>query len=780
MSRRFRQLVSCLMIGAVICLQGCGKKENIPADQGNRAGTDEVLTQEEGNEDKEQAMGRYLEEEIMLPEEMTESNYPTMCLQKLDTGELALIEQKAGMYLSEDQGESWSRKEAPWLKELQMAYISHMAIAPNGAVAIIYSPPSEETEETSDEGFHPKYLYVDPDGNQTVLESPEENGSIHQFWFGKDSRLYGYTMDGRVYEMDPAGEAARQIFAAEGLSNYVCFTDQYMIDITSRGLLFYDMENEILSDGDRVLQDFIMENVGEDIGGNAGSYTVIMARSEQEDAVYFACSSGLYRHAIGGTAVEQIVEGSLSSMGDPMMSLAGIAVLPDNEFVILYTNGKMYRYVYDPNIPTVPEQQVSIYSLTENYAIRRAVSLFQKQHPESYVRYEIGMNTGSGMTSEDAIKNLNTRMMSGSGPDLLVLDGLPRHSYEEKGVLMELSEVVKSLSGENELFPNIVEACREDGKLWYLPIRFRLPLLAGDQKAMEKAVDLTTLADAVEELRSSNPQGALTGLYTEDKVLRTLGINCSGAWTDSKTGSIDQEKLTDFLRQARRIYQAEIAGIGEEELAERKVSYERSKNWSGALEYFATASSGGLNVAMKEQKLALGVAHMMDGDFNMISTLKNQEENFGYSVWQGQIQNGFIPKGMIGICPGSKESELALTFFRFLYGRELQDVEVPTGFPVNMASFEQLKENPREEDMGISIGTSGPDGESFHLNIQWITEEDFEELKHMVQSASAVCAGDAVIEEVVYEVGQKAVNGSVSPEDAAAEIVKKVAIYLAE
>lgn len=185
-------------------------------------------------------------------------------------------------------------------------------------------------------------------------------------------------------------------------------------------------------------------------------------------------------------------------------------------------------------------------------------------------------------------------------------------------------------------------------------------------------------------------------------------------------------------------------------------------------------------MAMKEQKLALGVAHMMDGDFNMISTLKNQEENFGYSVWQGQIQNGFIPKGMIGICPGSKESELALTFFRFLYGRELQDVEVPTGFPVNMASFEQLKENPREEDMGISIGTSGPDGESFHLNIQWITEEDFEELKHMVQSASAVCAGDAVIEEVVYEVGQKAVNGSVSPEDAAAEIVKKVAIYLAE
>lgn len=117
------------------------------------------------------------------------------------------------------------------------------------------------------------------------------------------------------------------------------------------------------------------------------------------------------------------------------MNLAGMAVLPDNEFAILYTNGKLYRYTFDPDIPTIPEEQVSIYSLTENYAVRQAVSLFQKQHPEAYVRYEIGMNTENGMTSEDAIKNLNTRIMSGSGPDLLVLDGLPRRSYEEKECL---------------------------------------------------------------------------------------------------------------------------------------------------------------------------------------------------------------------------------------------------------------------------------------------------------------------------------------------------------
>lgn len=776
MKKRLRQWTACLLTGVMLLLSGCAEKENNPAGQGGGTGTQ--TASEEGSGKTEQSMGRYLEEEIVLPEDITVSSYPKMCLQKLKTGELVLIEQKAGMYISSDQGDSWSIREAPWLRELQEAYISHMSVSPEGGVAVIYSSHEDETEE--DTGYHPKYLYIDPEGKRTDLESPEGNNQIYRFWFGNDSRLYGCVMGGKVYEMNPESGEADFLYESEGLSDYACFTDQYMINITSREILLYDLENRILADDDKVLQDFIRESTGDQIGANADSYEVVMVQGEQEDVIYFACSSGLYRHVTGGAAVEQIVEGELSSMGDPMMNLAGMAVLPDNEFAVLYTNGKLYRYVYHPDIPTVPEQQVSIYSLTENYAIRQAVSLFQKQHPEVYVRYEIGMDTGSGMTTEDAIKNLNTRLMSGSGPDLLILDGLPRYSYEEKGVLMDLSEIVSSMSGEEEVFPNIVEASREDGKLWYLPLRFRLPLLTGDEDTIEKAGSLTALADAVEELRREQPEGVLTGLTTEESVLRTLGLNCSAAWTDARTGSVNQEKLTDFLEQARRIYQAEAAGLEEEELSNYKLRYESSMNWSGAMEYFATASSGALNVAMGEQRIGIGVTNEMDGDFNMVSTLANQEENFGYCVWQGQIENGFIPKGMAGICARSGENELALAFFRFLYGREVQDIEVSTGFPVNRASFEHLKENPREEEMGISIGTSGADGQGFSLDIKWVTEKDFERLKQMAESASTVCTGDAVIEEAVYEIGQKALNGSADVEDAVAEIVKKAGIYLAE
>lgn len=770
--------MACLLVCMMMLLQGCGGKENHMSDPvSGDIGTDEKPSEESletGGE--ERTMGRYLEKEISLPEDLQVVGYPKLCMRKLDTGELMLIEQKAGVYVSEDNGESWKNRKSEWLLELRERYISSMVIGPDGSVALVYALPAEEGTENS---YHSAGLYVDPEGKQTVVESPDEEG-IYRFSFGNDGRLYGTTMGHRTYVMDPVSGEAKQLYEAEGLSDYVCFTDSYMIDITSRGPLFYDMENEMVSDGDKVLQDFIMEKVGDEIGANSDSYTIVMVQGEEKDVVYFACESGLYRHVIGGTAVEEVMAGNLSSLGDPMMSLAGMAVLPDNEFAVLYTNGKMYRYVYDPDIPTIPDQQVGIYSLTENYAVRQAVSLFQKQHPEVYVRYEIGMTAGSGMTTEDAVKNLNTKIMSGSGPDLLVLDGLPRSSYKEKGVLMDLNEIVTEMSKEDVLFPNIVEACREEGELSYLPLRIRLPFVLGDQESVEKVKDLASLADTVEKLRSENPEGMLTGLTVEDKALRTLGINCSGAWTDPKTGSIDEESLKDFLTQAKRIYQAEIAGIDEAEQNEYQRRYEAIMGWSDAMEYFADASGGGLSIAMGEQKLGLGVARMMNGDFNMISTLANQEEDFRYGIWQGQLRNGFIPKGMVGINSGSKDNGLALEFFRFLYGREVQDMEVPTGFPVNMASFEQLKENPREDDMGISIGTSDPAGASFSLDIKWSTEEDFKMLKGMVESASVACAGDAVIEEVVYEVGQKALNGSASVDDVVEEIVKRAAIYLAE
>lgn len=769
---------TALLLAGVMLLTGCSAQKD--AKTGQQSAKEPGKTTETASTEK--SLGRYLEKEITLPEEMTAmDSYPAAYMQKLDTGELLLAEQAAGMYISGDNGETWEHKEAPWLDELiGNAYIAQIALAPNGAAAVIYSPYSDS--ETEEPEYQPQYLYIDPDGNTKAIEFQNLNDDyLNLFWFGKDSTLYAYGLDYHVYQVDTENGGMKQLFETDGLADYVCFTEKYMIVFASREVAVYDMETGMLSDEDAVLQNFIAENLGDTIGNNTDGHSVVAVEGEQENVIYFAFSGGLYRHAVGGTAMEQIVDGNISSFGDPMMALNGIEVLPDNEFAVLYGGVKLYRYVYDPDVPTVPDKQISVYSLEDNYVIRQAVSLFQKQNPDVYVRYEVGMTGDDAVTSEDAVKSLNTKIMSGSGPDILVLDGLPAESYKEKGILSDLTSIADRMSGEDSLFPNLVDACREDGKIYGLPVRFQLPMAIGGSEEVQKAVDLSSLADVIEQLREKNPEGELIGLKTEEEILYTLAQTSSAAWSD-ETGAVDEKVLTEFLTDARRIYQAEIAGIDEQDLEDyrERTQANYSSGFAGEGRYYAAASTNAMDIAMGTQKFAVGKVYRLELDFNMITTLADQEEDLAYALWQGQVPGGFIPNTTVGISAGAMENELAVEFFRFLFGRELQDVDLSGGFPMNMASFDSFSVSPHGEDLGGGIAVSSDSGDFFSLDIRWADDEDFARLKEMVSSVSRISTGDAAIERAVLEIGPKALNGKASVEDTVAEILKKVSIYLAE
>ncbi len=788
-------------LAAALLLTGCGSgnTEGQQAESGKTpAGTQQADMETAG----EKMMGRYLETEIALPETLENMAYsPRAYLQKLDGGELALFELAMGLYISGDNGETWEFKDTPWYTEMwENGYIDEIAMAPDGGMAVIFSLYEEEDEENGEESpsdaeeedsswttieeteYHPVYFYADAEGNKKEIVYTEQDTRLCGFWFDKESRLYATDLGNDfVYQVNTEDGSLTKLFEAGALVDEICVTAHYIIAFTSEGVDIYDREAEMLTDESAVFQDYIKEKLGNLIGASAESHAVVAIEGEQEDVIYFACSLGVYRYVMGGTVVEQIIDGTVSSFGDPSMSLYDMVALPDNEFAVLYGDLKLYRYTYDPDVPTISEKQLSVYSLTENYAMRQAVSLYQKEHQDVYIRYEVGMTGEDGVTGEDAIKKLNTEIMSGSGPDILVLDGLPAASYKEKGVLADMSAVIEGLEGEDSPFPNLVEACREDGKIYAFPMRIQLPMVAGRAADVEKIKDLSTLADIVEQRRKEEPEGDILGLLSEEELLYTLGQVCSGAWTkDEKT--VDKEALTEFLREAARIYQAETAGMSAEELEEYR--RERAENFSETFSsdgrYYATLSTKAINIAMGEQKLAAGKVYRVDFDFDVLTTLEEKEEDMTYGTWQGQVKDGFIPNCMAGVCSGSVEKEGVLEFYRFLYGKEVQKMDMSGGFPVNMAALDTFRSCPRGEKAGGGIAISDAEGNVFSLDLKWTDEAGFARLEEMIRSASRISAGDAAIEKAVYEIGPNALNGSMSVEEAVEEIMKKSAIYLAE
>lgn len=790
--KKFRKWIAlfCTGVMAASFLAGCGNGNGNTGEQ-----VENGTKQENGAsaENKEKSMGRYLEKDIVLPEEfLSMSTYPIPYLEKRNDGKLVIAEEAAGIYTSADNGETWESEGNPWRDLPKDIYLTGIAFSPDGAVAVKGSvvrveEKNENSESEAVEKTEQKYYYIDSTGKRTEITCLDDLEWVFNIWFDRQGRLYATAPGGKFYRIDPKARTKKELFQTEGNLDFACFTEKHMVGFTSRAeVVVYDLEQEILAQTDKVLQDFVTENLVDGIGGYDYGHEIVATAGEQEDIIYFAFQGGLYRHVIGGTAIEQIIDGTTSSFGDPSKMLMGMVTLPDNEFAVMYKDGALLRYTYDPNVPTVPDKQLKVYSLTENYSMRQAVSLYQKAHQDVYIRYEIGMSGQDGVTREDAIRNLNTKIMSGEGPDILLLDGLPQHSYEEKGILADMSSLIDGLSGEEAVFPNIVKACKKDGKLYALPIRIQLPMLMGDAEIIQNIKDLGTLADAVEELRVKNPEGELLGFGgSMERLFYVLSVPSSAAWADEK-GKINEAALEEFLTQAKRIWQAEIAGTDYEE-EQRERSY--SPGFSGEEgRYFAAAANQAIDIAMGERRLAAGKVYRVDFDYAVMTSIAEQHEELGIASWNGQVKDGFIPEGLAGVAASAAENELALSFYKLLFGRELQDMDLADGLAVNMASFDSFRENPRKgmagEDErssgGIGISNANEGGVTFSLDVLWPSAEEFQQLKDKISAASRIMVGDTTIEQAVYEVLPKVLDSTITPKEGVKEIVKKAAIYLAE
>ena len=81
----------------------------------------------------------------------------------------------------------------------------------------------------------------------------------------------------------------------------------------------------------------------------------------------------------------------------------------------------LWRIEPDPEKETAA---FTIYSLTKSPAVTQTAMLYQQEHPELKVELRVGMEDEAALTRTDAIKQLNTELMSGSGSDLIMMDGL--------------------------------------------------------------------------------------------------------------------------------------------------------------------------------------------------------------------------------------------------------------------------------------------------------------------------------------------------------------------
>ncbi|WP_313559813.1 extracellular solute-binding protein [Ruminiclostridium cellobioparum] len=161
---------------------------------------------------------------------------------------------------------------------------------------------------------------------------------------------------------------------------------------------------------------------------------------------------------------------------------------------VIVTGGEIkyeiYRYSKDSGSSSLKEKKTITVSVPQsNRALEMAAGKYQKEHPE----YRIDVQTypgqdNSGSDYETYVKNLNTQILSGNGPDIISAAGLPYENYVSKNILANLSDIMdKDKDFDiNNYYTNIMDALKSDNKLYVLPTEFSFNILMANQEVLDQ------------------------------------------------------------------------------------------------------------------------------------------------------------------------------------------------------------------------------------------------------------------------------------------------------
>ncbi len=388
-----------------------------------------------------------------------------------------------------------------------------------------------------------------------------------------------------------------------------------------------------------------------------------------------------------------------------------------------------------------PGDVLTVYSLTDSAVARELVAGFASRYPDIEVCHETGKE---GSSVPEQIDALTVRLLAGTGPDVLLLDGLPAQSYQENGLLTDMSKTLEPLK--EELQENILSAYTEDGGTFMLPARYFVPVILIQEQGARQLESLRSLVEyssPLEEGRKIDLDG-----YSWADLLELAYYNYAPEFI-LPDGSMDEEEIANFVLYTKWL--GDGASVEGGEAAHR---------------YFAEELDV-TELAEKDAGILLMPFRGMDDLYTYSAEVKNM-------VSQGrrmlQVGGKFFPVGLVGINAWSTNKELAGLFVQTVFSGEMQAEYKGSGFSVHSEVFE---ENLADWAKALRTDTQGEVwcGEEGGSKTVDVLAEQMGRALRSVRKGQNV---DAAVLQILTEEAIGYFNGEVLLKDCVAAIVERL------
>lgn len=519
---------------------------------------------------------------------------------------------------------------------------------------------------------------------------------------------------------------------------------------------------------------------GETVKIPSNAYNNIYPGSGDYD-LYYDYNSKIYGYNVETDTTEKVLDWLECDMNEPTT----YRVLADGRVMAVsseWANGENTSQVTILTPVDADEQQektvLTLACMYLDYNLRNKIIAFNRASS----KYRIVVNdyseyiTDEENSYQNAITKLNTEILSGNLPDMILGDNLPIDRYAAKGMLLDLWEFIDADENINreDLMEPVLNAASVDGKLYSIGSSFGVYTAIGLGKVVDE-YDSWTL-DAAKDAMTKLQSGAtvLGDMFTQDSAISSILARNISSFIDWKTGecTFDSQEFIDLLEFIK--------------LFPESFDYD---NYDWETDYESDYKR------IREGRQLLTQEYISDFSSLYVQYAALNDDASFVGIPAGAAASAFMLDTPLSITVACADKDAAWAFIRSLLQEDYQTSEI-WNFPIVKTYFEQEAAKAMEQEyeldadgnqildengepIKISKGGYGFGNDEMY-EIYAVTQEQYDDLMALINSITAMNSYDTNIMTIVEAVTPSFLSGEKSAEDAAKEIQNRVSLYVAE
>lgn len=481
----------------------------------------------------------------------------------------------------------------------------------------------------------------------------------------------------------------------------------------------------------------------------------VVIRLDQQNNVYIADGRGIHKASMTDASFSTLVVANDTTMGISSTMIEAMEV--DNEGKIWcvltdFNSRETGLYCYAQSDVEVTDV-LNIYTMKKSDWLKKLIIDFRNTYPQYGI--DLIEDIDKTMTAQDKLRNLNAQLLSGTGPDIMILDGLPINSYVEKGMLVELSECLEN----TDVIEGIKTASGSADGIFAIPTKMGVPVVLekqGEAKSFESLESLLTALMNKEVKLSCISADSLSELLTV--------VYYDELFTSERM--LNETKLSTLVEVMKTLKREECVG----EIDTYAQSFIESNGLADGLSYLTTFSWNtdlAYDMAVNEANVAIEECKDINmGLFGIANELK---------VNMTILEQMYFPYGQLGINSDSKKQEAAKQFISFALSEKEQSAFVEDGLPVTYTGLDAWT---KVENPNVGMGFCMPDGRE--LEIKWPTEPELRNFVELCKKVEKSHPMENVLFEMINTQCQKYLVGDASENEIQETLKSQIHTYLEE